>query len=94
MISILVLADSGFGKTTSLLPIPEVGIKGLNPEETFLITATAKPLPAKGANTLYPITEPNKLKGGRRVVTNSGKVIAGILKELILSPFKNIVIDD
>jgi hypothetical protein len=94
MISILILADSGFGKSTSLLPIPEIGHIGLNPEETFIVSATSKPLPVKGANTLYPITVPEKLKDGRRVITNSGKTIAAILKTLKDSPFKNIVIED
>ena len=49
MPKVLVLAPSGFGKSTSLGQIPELGIKGLNPEETFLISVTSKPLPFKGS---------------------------------------------
>ena len=40
MPKILVLAPSGFGKSTSIGQIPELGIKGLNPEETYLISVT------------------------------------------------------
>ena len=45
MARILVLAESGFGKSTSLGAIPEYDIKGLDPKETFYITATNKGLP-------------------------------------------------
>ena len=34
----LILAKSGFGKSTSIGEIPELGIKGLDPKETYLIS--------------------------------------------------------
>lgn len=88
MPQILVLAESGFGKTTSFLPNEKLGIKGLDPKETFVITTTAKMLP------LYKVTSYDKLKEGNRVVTDDGKLISVVINNLIPSPFKNIVIDD
>lgn len=37
MSKILVLAKSGFGKTTSYCGRDKLGIKGLNPKETYII---------------------------------------------------------
>ena len=94
MPKILVLAPSGFGKSTSLGQIPELGIKGLNPEETFLISVTSKPLPFKGSASAYPICQPGDLASGRRIITDNAKDIAFIFNALAASPFKNIVWDD
>lgn len=35
MIKILILGESGFGKTASLLKNEKLGIKGIDPKETF-----------------------------------------------------------
>lgn len=94
MSKILVLAPSGFGKSTSVGHIPELGIQGLVPEETFLISVTSKDLPFKGSKGAYPICAPGDLKSGRRVITDDPKAIDVILTQLITSPFKNIVWDD
>lgn len=94
MAKILVLAPSGFGKSTSIGHIPELGIKGLVPEETYLISVTSKPLPFKGSGAAYPITVMPSLQTGRRVITDNAKDIEVILNQLISSPFKNIVWDD
>ena len=51
--AVAVVTESGFGKTTSLGSIPELGIKGLKPEETFLINVKSKPLPFRGWKKLY-----------------------------------------
>lgn len=89
MPQILALADSGFGKTSSFLNLPKLGIKGLNPAETFVITATSKILPA-----YYKTTTPDKLKEGNRVAIKEGQVVAQMIRSLSQSPFKNIVLDD
>lgn len=98
MAKILVLAKSGFGKTTSIGNIPELGIEGLNPEETYLLSTTSKPLPFKGSKKAYPITQMTKnvesMKTGRRVVTSNPKQVEAALNFLIGSPFKSVVIDD
>ncbi len=88
MPQIIVLAESGFGKTTSFIPNEKLGITGLNPKETFLITTTSKMLP------LYRVTTADKLAEGNRVKTDDGPTIAKIVKSLAKSPYKNIIIDD
>lgn len=98
MPKILVLAKSGFGKTTSIGTIEPLGIKGLNPKETYIISCTSKPLPFPGSNSKYPITKleknPDSLKTGQRVVTSNPKQIQFALECLVKSPYKNIVWDD
>ena len=44
--SVLIIADSGAGKSTS--------IENLNPKETFIINVANKPLPFKGWKSKYP----------------------------------------
>lgn len=49
-----IVGSSGDGKSTSLFPNELIGVKGLNPVETLYINVSAKPIPAKGANKMYP----------------------------------------
>jgi hypothetical protein len=96
MSKILVLAKSGFGKSTAIGEIPELGLKGLNPKTTFLISCVNKPLPFRGANKNYVITTSDKLTQGNRVITNDSKTVAQVITLVgdLNSPFKNIVLDD
>ncbi len=94
MSKILILAKSGFGKSTSIGEIPELNLKGLNPEETYIISCVNKPLPFKGAAIKYKITSPSKLNEGRRIITNDAKIVANTIIELAKSPIKNIIVDD
>jgi hypothetical protein len=94
MSKILVLARSGFGKSTSLGNIPELGIIGLNPSETYLISAVNKPLPFRGARNSFKITTSDKIREGNRIITNDAVIIAKLINSLSTSPFKNIVFDD
>ena len=96
MAKILVLAKSGFGKSTSIGAIPELGLVGLNPAETFLISCVNKPLPFRGANKLYKITTIDKIVEGNRIITNDAETVAKIINMVAVpqSPFKNIVLDD
>lgn len=96
MAKILVLAKSGFGKSTSIGAIPELGLVGLNPAETFLISCVNKPLPFRGANKLYKITTIDKIAEGNRIITNDAETVAKIINMVAVpqSPFKNIVLDD
>lgn len=88
MALILVLAESGFGKTTSIIPNEKFGIKGLNPKETYVVTTTSKILP------FWKTTTIDKPQEGNRIVSDDGKAIAELINNLAKSPFKNIVIDD
>lgn len=100
MSKVLVLADSGFGKTSSLGNIPELEIKGLNPAETYIISVTSKPLPFKGSAAIYPSIKVDNLESFpnlgqyKRIISNNPDVITKALDELRNSPFKNIVLDD
>lgn len=91
----LILAPSGFGKSTSIGKIEELGIKGLNPKTTFVISTRARGLPFKNSHKDYKtISSPNE--EGNRIITNSPSKIAKIIKFLASknSPFTDIVIDD
>ena len=94
MSKILILAKSGFGKSTSIGEIPELGLKGLDPKTTYLISCVNKPLPFRGANKKFVVTTPNNPTGGNRVITNDAEVVAKIINMLAKSPYKNIVLDD
>ena len=96
MSKILVLAKSGFGKSTSIGEIPELGIKGLDPKTTYLISCVNKPLPFRGANKNYVVTTLDKITQGNRIITNDAKIVAQIITLVgnEQSPYKNIVLDD
>ena len=94
MSKILILAKSGFGKTTSIGEIPELGLKGLDPKTTYLISCVNKPLPFRGANKKYVITTFEQINKGNRIITNDAETVAETLDMLANSPYKNIVLDD
>lgn len=96
MAKILVLAKSGFGKSTSIGEIPELGIKGLNPSTTYLISAVNKPLPFRGANKKFVMTTYDNPTAGNRVVTNDAEQVANLITMVGHpdSPFETIVLDD
>lgn len=94
MSKVLILAKSGFGKSTSIGEIPELGLKGLDPKTTYLISCVNKPLPFRGANKKFVVTAVNNPTGGNRVITNDAEVVAKIINMLAKSPYKNIVLDD
>jgi hypothetical protein len=96
MAKILVLAKSGFGKSTSIGEIPELGIKGLDPSTTYLISAVNKPLPFRGANKKFVITTYENPTEGNRVVTNDAEQVANLITMVGHpdSPFETIVLDD
>jgi hypothetical protein len=96
MAKILVLAKSGFGKSTSIGEIPELGIKGLDPSTTYLISAVNKPLPFRGANKKFVMTTYENPTAGNRVVTNDAEQVANLIIMVGHpdSPFETIVLDD
>lgn len=93
MASIAVVGESGTGKSTSVGPLEEIGIKGLDPKETVFINVSGKDLPFRGWKKLYS----GKLsEGGNYVQTSDAKIIAEVV--LYVSEnrkeIKNIVVDD
>lgn len=93
---IAIVGESGTGKTSSILPIPEVNIKGLDPKTTIICTASSKPLPVRKANSLYPM---GKLSDGKTHVPVDSfaaikKVLELIDREDKYKHIKDVVIDD
>lgn len=96
MAKILVLAKSGFGKSTSIGEIPEIGVKGLDPKNTYIISCVNKPLPFRGASSKFVITTFKDIAKGNRIITNDSEEVSKIITQLSnpASPFTNIVLDD
>lgn len=99
MAKILILAKSGFGKTTSYCGREKLGIQGLDPKETYVIQCIGRAIP----NRNYTLTKSPEIKDlatGNRVqvdvITGQErfKRVADIINALKNSPYKNIVIDD
>ena len=81
MSKILILGVSGTGKTSSIGKDEKLGIEGLNPETTFIITATTKPLSFPSSQRLYktiaPGAEPKK-ENGNRYASNDATEVAKV----------------
>lgn len=99
MAKILVLAKSGFGKTTSYCGRKKFNIKGLDPKNTYVIQCIGRSLPNPEFK-LTPSANIADLTKGNRVQVDSisgidrFKKVAEIIEILKKSPYKNIVIDD
>lgn len=84
---VLVIAQSGSGKSTS--------IENLDPKETFIINVANKPLPFKGWKTKYKVWTKEDTSGNMANVSSPAaiqKVIQHINDKR--TEIKNIVIDD
>jgi hypothetical protein len=96
---VLILGDPGTGKTTSLGMNESLGIKGLSPDKTFIITTTKKPLSFPDSTKLYKICDPTQTptkENGNRFISNDGDIIAKVMLFVAANrpDIKNIVIDD
>ena len=85
--SVLVIADSGSGKSTS--------IRDLDPKETFIINIANKPLPFKGWKKNYTAITKDNPKGNMATTATA----AGIMKAMMhvndkMPHIKNLVVDD
>lgn len=95
--SIAVVTESGFGKSTSYGPIPELNIGGLPSEETLVINIKSKPLPFRGWRKLYKAIDPNKRPDTENYLeTTDPALIVKTLQFFDASrpEIKNVVIDD
>ena len=96
--AVAIVTESGFGKTTSVGSIPELGIKGLNPAETFFFNVKGKPLPFRGWKKMYiPVnisTGPPKV--GNYLESCNPYDIMKVMQYIGANrpEIKNIVIDD
>jgi len=85
--SVLVIADSGSGKSTSLRNLP--------PEETFIINIANKPLPFKGWKSKYSQITKENPKGNMTATATSNGIIKAIKHVNDNMPhIKNLVVDD
>jgi hypothetical protein len=84
---IAIVGDSGTGKSTSILPNPDLGIKGLDPQRTVIINVAEKPLPTRGWRKMVP--EKNIIN-----TSNAAEIVQWIDKVGASDKIDNIVIDD
>lgn len=86
--SILVIGESGAGKTTSL--------RNLDPTKTFVFSALGKGLPFKSSKKNYTVWNKEKNPTGNYIVTSSAKTIIPWLKHISdnLPHVTTAVIDD
>ena len=85
--SVLIIADSGSGKSTS--------IESLNPKETFIINVANKPLPFKGWKSKYISWSKDNPTGNLYATSNPVDIMRCMSYISEKRPeIKNIVIDD
>jgi hypothetical protein len=88
-ILVYIVGKSGSGKSTSICPIEQANIKGLNPSETILINTDQKPLPIPGFSEMYNEKLENYFK-----TTETREIINNILKPAHKNPLiKSVVLD-
>ncbi len=85
--SVLIIADSGSGKSTS--------ISKLNPDETFIINIANKPLPFKGWKKNYTMISKENPKGNMTAASTAAGIIKAIQHVNDKMPhITNLVVDD
>jgi len=85
--SVLIIAESGTGKSTS--------IRNLNPKETFIINIANKPLPFKGWKKNYTMISKDNPKGNMTATSTTAGIIKAIQHVNDKMPhITNLVIDD
>ena len=85
--SVLVIADSGTGKSTS--------IRTLDPKETFIINIANKPLPFKGWKKNYVNISKENPKGNMTSASSANGIIKAMMHVNDKMPhIKTLVIDD
>ena len=95
--TIAVAGDTGTGKTSSIMPFEEAGIKGLNPSETFIINVKDKPLPMRGWKNKYiPIKAGVPPTEGNYFAATDAQAIIKVLNFIGANrpDIKNVVLDD
>jgi hypothetical protein len=85
--SILVVAESGSGKSTS--------IESLNSKETFIINVSSKPLPFKGWKSKYSVWSKENPNGNLYNTANPDQILACLKYVHEKRPeIKTVVVDD
>ena len=85
--SVLVIADSGTGKSTS--------VRHLNPDETFVINIANKPLPFKGWKSQYKQISKENPKGNLATASSAQGIMKAISHvDQKMPHIKTLVVDD
>lgn len=97
--AVAIVTESGFGKTTAVGNIPELGIKGLDPKKTFFFNVKGKPLPFRGWKKMYrPIdmSKPPTVENGNYLNSCNPYDIMKVMNFIGANrpDIENIVIDD
>ncbi len=92
----LLIGNSGSGKSTSIGNIPELEIEGLDPKTTIVISALGKELPFKGSEKDYTIYSKTGNPKGNMIVTSDPKQVLEWVKYINASrpDITSIVLDD
>jgi hypothetical protein len=85
--SVLIIAESGTGKSTS--------VRNLNPKETFIINIANKPLPFRGWKKDYTMISKDNPKGNMTATSTTAGIIKAIQHVNDKMPhITNLVVDD
>ncbi len=85
--SVLIIADSGTGKSTSM--------RNLDPKETFIINIANKPLPFKGWKSKYTTISKDNPKGNMTTAASAAGIIKAIQHVNDKMPhITNLIVDD
>lgn len=91
-----ICGESGVGKSTSILKNDSIGIVGLPPESTFVVSVAGKGLPTKGWKSYYKPFHPTENPSGNWYSSDKTVNIKRILTVINndLKHIKYVVIDD
>lgn len=94
-LKIAIVGDPTKGKSTGIFPNEKIGIKGLNPKETILLSFSGKQLPVKGGSTMYP-RDVKISEGGNYMNITDVKLLPNIIKNISEKrpEIKHIVLED
>lgn len=95
--SIAIVGDSGSGKSTSMAQMPELGVIGLNPKETFIINIKGKDLPFRGWKKKYlPVPAGGPPSEGNYLASTDPDLIVKVIQFVGQNrpDIKNVVVDD
>jgi hypothetical protein len=95
--AIAIVGDTGTGKSSSIMPDPEISVIGLDPKETFIINIKDKPLPMRGYKKHYiaiPVGAPPTV--GNYFASTDAQAIIKVMGFIGQNrpDIKNIVLDD
>lgn len=95
--AIAIVGDSGSGKSTSMAQMPELGVIGLDPKETFIINIKGKDLPFRGWKKKYtPIPVGGPPETGNYLSSTDPDLIVKVINYVGTNrpDIKNLVVDD